>query len=344
MKRLLSLVAVLSVAAVLVVGCGGKKDQSANGAFKAAMVTDVGGINDQSFNQSAWGGMEKLKSEGVTVSFLESHRGSDYAPNLEKSIDAGADIIWAIGFMMKDPLQQIAQANPDQLFALVDDTYPDGTVPNVIGVTFKAEQSSFEVGYIAAYMTKTNHVGFIIGMESPVMNRFKYGYFAGVQYAAKEMGKKIQVDYQIMESFTDAAKGKAAALKMYTSGADVIFHAAGGVGQGVIEAAKERNLWVIGVDLDQNYMAPDNVITSALKNVDIGVYDVTKRVMAGEKLGGTTVEMGLSDGGVGIAPTSGKLVPADILQKTKDIENKIIDGQIIVPITDAQYQQFIKGL
>jgi basic membrane protein A len=308
------------------------------------MVTDVGGINDQSFNQSAWEGMERLQKDGVIVNFVESHRGSDYLPNFEKEIDQGSDIIWGIGFMMKDPIKEVAQANPDQFFALVDDSFKDGEVPNLVGVTFKSEQSSFLVGYIAGYMTKTNHVGFILGQVSPTMDTFRYGYFAGVNYAAKEQGKTIKIDYQVMESFTDAAKGKAAALKMYTSGADIIFHAAGGVGQGVIEAAKESNLYAIGVDMDQNYMAPNNVITSALKNVGTGVYEVTKRVMAGEKLGGTTVVLGLADGGVGIAPTSDKLVPADILQRTKDLEDKIIKGEINVPATKAQYDNFMKGL
>jgi basic membrane protein A len=343
MKKILCF-AILALTTVFISSCGGEKSNIKATGFKAAMVAGIGGINDQSFNQSAWEGMQKLAKEGVSVSFIESQRASDFLPNFEKLIDQDPNIIWGIGFIMKDQIKKAADANPNELFALVDDTFPDGEVPNLIGIVFKAEQSSFLVGYIAGYMTKTNQVGLIIGQESPTMDRFKYGYFAGVEYAAKEQGKNIKIDYQVTESFSDVAKGKGFALKMYSDGADIIFHAAGVVGQGIIEAAKENNLYAIGVDMDQNYMAPDNVITSSLKNVGTAVYEVTNRVIKGEKLGGTTVVMGLAEGGVGIAPTTNKLVPPNILKKTKEVEKKIIDNDIVAPATQSEYQNFLRGL
>lgn len=316
-----------------------------DGAFSAALVTDVGGINDQSFNQSAWEGMQRLESDkGVKVSFLESKKDADYAPNLAKVTDDAPDIVWGIGFLMKDALAAAAESNPDQRYALVDDVFEAGQYPNAIGVQFQAEQSSFLVGYIAAHKTETNHVGFLLGMESPVMDRFKYGYEAGVRYGAKELGKEIQYDFALAESFSDTAKGKAMAQKMYTDGADVIFHAAGQTGSGAIEAAKEMNKMVIGVDLDQNFLAPDNVITSALKNVGNAVYDITGRIMDGEELGGTNVTMGLAEGGVGIAPSSDKHLSAELLAQVDELQQKIIDGEIVVPYTQEDFDAFVANL
>ena len=245
---------------------------------------------------------------------------------------------------MKDAVQAAAESYPDQLYALVDDQFEEGAVPNAIGVVFQAEQSSFLAGYVAATKTETDHVGFILGIDSPTMDRFKYGYFAGVQYGAKELGKEIPCEYQLAESFSDSAKGKAIAQKMYTDGVDVIFHAAGQTGSGAIEAAKEMDKMIIGVDLDQNWMAPDNVITSALKNVGNAVYNVTERVMNGEQLGGTNVIMGLAEGGVGLAPSSDKHLSAELLAKVDELEQKIIAGEIVVPYTEDDYNTFVASL
>lgn len=344
MKRMLSFTLTVFLTTALFI-MGNYSITEAAAKFSVAMVTDVGGVNDESFNQSAWMGMNQLKSKlGIRVSFIESQKDADYAPNLEKKADEKNDIIWAIGFLMKDAVREAAESNPDQLYALVDDSFNDGELPNVIGVIFKAEQPSFLVGYAAAHMTKTNRVGFIVGMESPTMDRFRYGYTAGVKYAAAELGKKIMVDFAVVESFADSAKGKAIALKQYTDGADVIFHAAGHSGNGVIEAAKERNRMVIGVDLDQNKLAPKNVITSALKNVHAAVFNITKRVMNGEKLGGTTISMGLAEGGVGIAPSSNKHLSPQLLAKISNVGKNIIANKISVPINKTEYSAFEKKL
>lgn len=314
---------------------------NAAGTGKVAMVTDLGGVNDESFNQSAWNGMQDLEKEGYEVSFIESRKDADYAPNLSVKVDEGNDLVWGIGFLMKGAMQEAALDNPDQNFGLIDDTFPDGELPNVTGVMFRSEESSFLVGYIASYMTKTNHVGFVLGMGGPVMYRFQYGYMAGVYYGAKEQGKEIKVDAVTIESFSDTAKGKATANKMFSDGADIVFHAAGDSGKGVIEAAKDNNKWAIGVDLDQNKLAPDNVLTSSLKNVNVAVRDISKKILAGEKLGGTTVYYGLKEGGVGIAPSSSKNVTREVLDKTKAVEAKIVAGEITIPITEEEYKTYI---
>lgn len=305
-----------------------------------AMITDVGGINDESFNQSAWMGLEALGKKGVDVSYIESQRDADYPVNIETKINEGFDLIWGIGFLMKGAVENAALDYPEQNFALIDDVWEDGYLPNATGVTFAAEQSSFLVGYIASYMTETDRVGFIVGMESPTMDTFKYGYFAGVDYGAAEQGKDIQIDWVNVESFTDAALGKSTAAKMYSDGADVVFHAAGNVGTGVIEAARDADKWVIGVDLDQNHLAPDNVITSAMKNVYVATEDLSERFLRGEEIGGTTVHYGLEEGAVGIAPTSDKLVPADVLERTYALQDEIAAGNLVIPMTEEQYNDF----
>lgn len=170
-------------------------------------------------------------------------------------------------------------------FAIVDNAYDD-TPFNVTGVVFRAEESSFMAGYIAGMSTKTDKVGYVGGMKSAINDQFQYGYDAGVAYAAKERGVKIEVMNQLVESYTDAAKAKAIANKMFSQGADIVFHSAGGAGQGVIESAKDNGKYAIGVDRDQSYLAPDNVLTSALKNVDTAVELVCQEKMDGQDIGG----------------------------------------------------------
>ncbi len=343
-RKLFCLLLVLAMVLTLAVGCGQKEkepgasvDPDKYKGKKAAMITDTGGINDESFNQSAWNGMELLEKEGVEVSFLESTKEADYKTNLDRKADEKVDIIWGVGFMMSDAIKEASLAHKDQLFAIVDSFYPDGELSNAVGAMFHSEESSFLVGYIAGHMTKTDHVGFILGMEGDVMFRFQYGYLAGVAYAAKELGKEIRVDTVTIDTFTETAKGKATATKMYSDGADIVYHAAGQAGSGAITAAKEMDKWVIGVDLDQSGLAPDNVLTSALKNVDKAVYELSRKVFEGEQAGGKTFYFGLKDGGVGIPETTSKHVPQDILDKTKEIEKKIIAGEIKCPISQEEF-------
>lgn len=314
--------------------------------LKVGMVTDEGGVNDQSFNQSAWEGLQQAEKElGVTVKYQESHQEADYAPNFETLLDAGNDLIWGIGYKLSDSALAAAEANPDTNYAIIDSEYGDATPENMVGVLFKAEQPSFLVGYIAGRMTETNKLGFVGGIEGDVIGSFDYGFQAGVQYAAKELGKEITVLSQYADSFSDAAKGKSIATNMYQQGMDIVFHAAGGVGDGVIEAAKEQDKWVIGVDRDQNDMAPENVLTSAMKRVDVGVYNIVKALKEGNFPGGTTVTYGLEDNGaVDIAPTSSKNVPAEILEVVEKVKQDIIDGKIEVPANQETYDAFVEGL
>ena len=286
MKKFLSAVLAMSLMLSLAACSGGENSSTADNSgsseeakYSIAMVTDVGGVNDQSFNQSAWEGISAMMDAGiVNAQYLESTDEADYTPNLDKfSDDDDIKLIWGIGYMMSDAIADAARKNPDKMYAIVDSSYENGE-PNTIGVLFKAQEPSFLVGYIAGQMTETNKVGFVGGQKSATIDQFEYGFRAGVDYAAKELGKEITVDVQYANSFSDAAMGKGIATKMYDS-CDIVFHAAGNVGNGVIEAAKEKDKWVIGVDRDQNDLAPDNVLTSAVKRVGDAIQIVTEKVM-----------------------------------------------------------------
>ena len=307
-------------------------------AIKVGMVTDEGGVNDQSFNQSAWEGMQRAQRElGVEVAYVESQTDADYAPNFDTMLEQGNNLIWGVGFKLTDALNAAASANADVNYALID-SVADPALTNAVSVLFKAEQPSFLVGYIAANMTKTDNVGFIGGVEGDVIWGFEYGYRAGVAYGAKELGKEIEVQVQYANSFTDSAIGKAIAKTMYGNGADIIFSAAGDVGTGAIEEAAEQQKFAIGVDRDQNYLAPDYVITSAVKRVDVGVYNVIEQTTKEGFPGGQTVVYGLQDNGaVDIAETSNKLVPADVLTKVEELKPKIISGEIEVPFNEDTF-------
>jgi len=185
-------------------------------------------------------------------------------------------------------------------------------------------------------LTKANKVGFVGGIKFPLIEKFEYGYMTGVKLA----NPKCEVLSQYAESFTDAAKGKAITNNMYQQGADIVFHASGGVGDGVIEAAKEKGKWAIGVDKDQNFLAPDNVLTSAMKRVDNAIYDVARKLKDGQWKGGNTVVYNLSNDGVGIAPSSGKHVPASVLKEVDQLIARIKKGEIVVPATKDEFDKF----
>lgn len=317
-----------------------KEDETAaapKADLKIAMVTDTGGISDQSFNQSAWEGLERSQNElGVIASFLESKQEADYAPNLETLYDQGNDLMWGIGYLMGDTVLEAANTNPDRKYATIDFAYGDDHPENLLGVTFKEQEPAFLVGYIAGKMTKTNNVGFVGGMAFDVIWRFEFGFKAGVKTANPD----AEIQTQYANDFGDTAKGKAIANQMYQKGADIIFHAAGYTGTGVIESAVENGKMVIGVDQDQKaILGKDEIITSAMKRVDQAIFNVAKDLAAGNFDGGTNIKYGLAEGAVGIAPTSSDAVPADILEEVAGLEQDIIDGKITIPETEEQFNE-----
>ena len=333
-----------------ITACGSKKDSdngsmastasNAKGAkVSATMVTDQGGINDKSFNQSAYEGLKAYEKDGkIKFDYIESHKDSDYQPNLESALDSESDLIFTVGYALYDATSKAAKDNPDQNYAIIDNANPD-KIENLLGITFADNENSFLVGYIAGMKTESNNVGFVGGMESAVIDRFEYGFRAGVKQAAKEKGEDIEVQVQYANSYADQAKGKNIANQMYQKGADVIFHAAGGTGIGVFEAAKENNKYVIGVDRDQKEEAPDNILASTVKGVGKAVQLTLDDYKDGKFKGGETRAFSLKDGeALDIAYGDNDLVDQKVKDKVEDLRNQIVDGKIKVPQNEEEFK------
>lgn len=337
LKKLTTLAMATVVSASLLVGCSGNNESAENDKITVAMITDVAGVNDQSFNQSAWEGLQQAEKElGVEVKYLESKQDSDYATNIETLVDEDVDLILGVGMKLSDAIKEGAELYPDQNFVIVDEELTD--ISNVKSILFNAQESAYLAGLVAGKTTKTDNVGFIGGMQLPTVDTFKYGFMAGVK--AVNPDATIQVQYA--NSFTDQAKGKAIANQMYSNGADIVFTCGGDVGTGSIEAAKENGKFAIGVDRDQSDLAPENVLTSAIKRVDVGVYETVKAYLDGTFEGGTTTIYGLEDNAVGIPDTTKNLVSQDILDLVKEQTEKLQSGEIIVPKNEEEYNAMVK--
>lgn len=334
-----------------------KNNEDSNNDFKVAMVTDVGGVDDKSFNQSAWEGLVEFGEkhglkEGEGYAYLQSSQDSDYEPNLTRLTMQGFNLVYGIGFLLTDAIEEVASRNPDTMYGLVD-SVTEGD--NVVNITFMEHQGSFLVGVAAAHKTKSGKVGFVGGVDSPLINKFEVGFVAGV----KSVDPSIEVDIRYAESFDDASKGRQIASSMYQSGVDIIYHAAGGVGNGVFNEAKdiknndpEAYVWVIGVDRDQNDEGKITVggteynvtFTSMVKRVDVAVQDIAERAMNGEFPGGQTVEYGLEDGGISVAESNPEAYTDDIKKEVQEWQQKILDGEIDIPSTREELEEFLKGL
>lgn len=298
-----------------------------------AMVTNQSGLGDQAFNDATWAGFEVAEKElGITKKVLESREQAQYVPNLSALADQKVDLVVGVGFMIKDAVKEVAELYPDVNFGLVDGTVD---APNVACLLFKENQGAFLMGVIAAKMSKTGIVGFVGGMSTPITNKFEAGYRAGV--ITTDPKAKVLVSYA--GTFADPAKGEEMAIPQYDQGADVIFQVAGGTGIGVINAAKKKNKYVIGVDKDQNYMAPDHVISSMIKRLDIAVFEAIKMVKSGNFKGGK-YRYGIAEGGIDIAPTTNKNVPQDIIDYVNKLKGMIKDGKINPPETLEELKSF----
>ena len=315
--------AVLTAAMVASVSAMPQMVAAADDEFKIGLITDVGGVNDGSFNQSAWEGLEKAGEElGVEVNYLESATDADYQPNMETFVDEDYDLIISVGYMLADATREAAEANPDTKFAIIDDSSID--LPNVTSLMFKAEQASYLVGYVAGLTTKTNNIGFVVGMTNETMNQFGYGYCAG----AIDANPDITVQQFNANSFADSATGKTMANTAITNGADIVFQAAGATGLGVIEACQEAGVYAIGVDSDQSSIAPKTVLTSAMKRVDNAVYDAVQELID-DKLEGGVQTFDLA-AGVDIAPSQ-DLISDDVIKAVDEVKEKIISGDVVIP-------------
>lgn len=349
-KKLVGL-GVVSLAALTLAACGSRtsnnsSSDSASSSVKAAIVTDIGGVDDRSFNQSAWEGLTAWGKEaglekGNGYDYFQSASESDYVTNLDSAVSGGYNLVFGIGFALESAIAEVAPNNTDTHYVIVDSVVPD--LDNVVSVGFADHQASYLAGVAAAKSTKSNHVGFIGGMEGVVIDRFEAGFVAG----AKSVNPDIKVTVDYAGSFGDAAKGQTLAAAQYAAGADIIFHASGGTGNGVFAAAKAENetrneadkVWVIGVDRDQSaegeYTSKDGkasnfVLASTIKEVGTAVKDIATKAVAGEFPGGTVVQFSLADKGVELAETN---LSEEASKAVADAKQAIIDGKVEVPET-----------
>ena len=313
--------------------------------YKIAMVTDTGGINDQSFNQAAWEGLSRLNEDtGATVKYLSIKNDNDYIDCIEKLIGEDYSFIWGIGYESADSVKEEAAKHPGTKFAVIDHAFEDSS-DNLTGVTFRAEEPSFMAGYIAAAVTQNGRVGFIGGEPGETIDAFHYGYLSGVAYANKELGKDVSVDIRYIGSFTDSDEGYSLAKSMYDAGTVVIYHAAGAAGLGVINAAKDggSGCYVIGVDRDQAYLAPENVLTSVIKNIPIAIENVSVQFMMNDNINGINLDFGLSEHSVGISSIHDNY-PEQVYERALEIGTDIASGLITVPKDQAGYDEFVREL
>ena len=337
----------VAVAAVGLAACGNRSSRKAASSSdvktKAAIVTDTGGVDDKSFNQSAWEGLQDWgkehnlsKDKGFT--YFQSTSEADYANNLQQA--AGSyNLIFGVGFALHNAVKDAAAEHTDLNYVLIDDVIKDQK--NVASVTFADNESGYLAGVAAAKTTKTKQVGFVGGQESEVISRFEAGFKAGV--ASVDPSIKVQVDYA--GSFNDNAKGKTIAAAQYAAGADVVYQVAGGTGAGVFAEAKSLNesrpenekVWVIGVDRDQEaegkYTSKDGkesnfVLVSTLKQVGTTVKDISNKAEKGEFPGGQVIVYSLKDKGVDLVTTN---LSEEGKKAVEDAKAKILDGSVKVP-------------
>lgn len=330
MKKVLSLLLVLALVFSMA-ACSSKATPTSD--VSVTMITDTGGLGDKSFNDSAWAGLEKAKTDfGVTTKVLESKSADDYTANLSAAAAETPSLIVSVGFLMADATAAAAKQFPDQKFAIIDSTVD---APNVTGLTFKEHEGSFLVGVVAGLTTKTNKVGFVGGMQFPLIEKFEYGFKAGV----KSVNPTATVLVNYTGVFDNPALGKEAALAQFQQGADVIFHASGACGIGVIEAAGEQGFWAIGVDQDQSALNPKAVLCSMIKRVDNATFLATKSIVDGNFAGGN-IEFGLAEDGVGISDLAGN-IPADVMTKAEAYKASIVKGDFVVPSDKATFDAFV---
>jgi basic membrane protein A len=344
MRKLLILVAVLLAVhvALLFVHPSGAAEPPAGDAVDVGVVFDLGGRGDKSFNDGAYLGAERAQKElGVRVRFIEPGEGSDREAGLRLLAAEGMDLVIGVGFIFTDDLTQLAREYPHTDFAGVDysvATDSTGRVipppPNLAALKFREEQGSFLVGALAALVGKSKKVGFVGGMDFPLIQKFEMGYRAGVKQVCPTCQVISQYAGVTPEAFRNPGKGKELALSQYQQGVNVIFHASGSTGLGVFEAARQTGKLAIGVDADQYNEAPGYVLTSMVKGVDNAVYDAIKRVKEKRFTGGV-YQYGLAEQGVGYVYDvhNQKLIPADVRARLEALRQEIIAGRIVVPST-----------
>lgn len=317
---------------LLLVACGDKKAAEAvEGTHKVAIVYSTGGKGDKSFNDSAYRGLVEAKEKyGIEFSEYEPKDPSAEAKNKLSEFAATGeyDLIIGVGFTMKDSLEAVATDFPEQKFALIDEVIADKD--NVVSILFKEQEGSFLTGALAAMMTKTGTLGFVGGVEAPVIYRFESGFEQGAKYVNPDI-KILSVFIGGNNAFNDPVAAKQLSQTLIDKGADVLFQVAGGSGAGVFQAAKERGVFAIGVDSNQDDVQPGVILTSMVKNVDKAVLAEIGTVLEGKFEPGVVL-FGLNEEGVGTTDFefTKDIIGNDILSKLDELKADISNGKIKV--------------
>jgi basic membrane protein A len=337
-RRLAALIAAFALVLGVVVfaGCGDDDEEPSGGgaaqeeapAIKVGMVTDIGGLDDRSFNQLANEGLERAKADlGVETRVLTSDQNSDYVPNLSSLAQQDFDLVIAVGFLMGDALNTVATRFPDTNFAIIDFSQAalKDKPANVRGLIFRENEAGYLAGYLAGLYVKDaggdQVVSSVGGQKVPAVD----AYIAGYQAGAEEANPQVETLTAYSQDFVDQAKCKEVALNQINEGSQVVFQVAGGCGLGALDAAKEREVAGIGVDADQGYLG-DHIISSALKKVDVAVFTTAQQVQDGSFQGGSDTVFDLKNEGVGLGELNADAQKfSDQLQ---DVQQQIIDGEI----------------
>jgi basic membrane protein A len=328
MKRVLVLVLCVTLLAAGSAGTGGA---SGSKTLKVGMVTDASGLNDRGFNHLAYVGLQQAQKRlGITFRVAESKSPSDYIPNLAAFARQGYDLVIGVGYTEIGAMGAVAKRFPKTHFAIVDVANGDlaGKPKNVLGLLFREEQVGYLAGYLAGLESKRNPgkdvISSVAGEKQPPVDRFIAGYQAG----AKKADPKITVANAYSQDFTDQAKCKSIALNQISAGSLAVFAVAGACGLGALDAAREQNVWGIGVDADQSFLGPQ-ILTSATKKVDRAVFLAVQSVQRGSFRGGNAV-FGLREGGVGLGKISSKVARSEVAAVER-IRQQLIAGTIHPP-------------
>ncbi len=348
-KKMYFVFAMLLIASMVIPACSKKTDCSKPEVFCVGLVTDVGKVDDKSFNQSAWEGVQQAKTDlSAVVKYIETTDSKDYAKNIATFADAHYDVIVTVGFNLGEATLAAAPKYPNIKFIGIDqeqtwaeDTDTSNDVPNLVGLIFPEDIAGFLVGALAAQMSTSGKIGAVCGTDAvPAVWRYGEGYKAGAAY----INPKVEVtvvyhsDVGFDKTFTDPEWGKTTALSMIDKGADVIFGAGGKTGNGALQGAAEKNVYAIGVDADQYYTVPEAkkaLLSSAMKLITPGVFDLVKMVKDGNMPNGNYV------GQAGYAPFHDldSKVPADVKAKMQEIDKALKDGTLKTNVAHAKPSQ-----
>jgi basic membrane protein A and related proteins len=344
-----ALVLAVALVGAMIAGCSGGSTsgsgtttEPAKTDVKAAMVTDIGGLGDKSFNDLSAAGLKKAEKDlGVQIQVVESKAPTDYESNLTQLANSGYNPIFAVGFLMTDTVVKVAPTTPDVTYGGIDEFF-DPTIPNVVGITFKEAEAGYLAGVLAGSLTSQTNVdprindkliiGFVGGMEIPPVQAYQAGYIAG----AKKANPAVEVKSIYTGSFTDQQKGFEAGKALIEQGADIVFAAAGQTGLGTAKACQENKALFIGVDSDQFLTIPaigDTIITSAIKKIDVAVFETIKKAVDGTLKGGVNEALGIKEDAVGLAPYHDwdSKVPAETKKMVDDAKAEIAAGTVTVP-------------